>query len=94
MEAKRIVAIYARVSSEKEAQLYALENQKQYYEEILERKPEWNLYKMYVDEGLSGTMTNKRTNFLQMIQDAQAGKFDLIITREVSRFARNTVNGR
>ena len=87
MNQRRIVAIYARVSSEKEAQLYALENQKQYYEEILDGRPEWTLYKMYVDEGLSGTMTNKRVNFLQMIEDAKEGLFDLIITREVSRFA-------
>lgn len=92
MNQRRIVAIYARVSSEKEAQLYALENQKQYYEGILDGRPEWTLYKMYVDEGLSGTMTNKRVNFLQMIEDAKEGLFDLIITREVSRFARNTVD--
>ena len=89
---KRRVAIYARVSSDKEAQLYALENQKQYYEDILERKQNWVLHKMYVDEGLSGTMTKKRVNFLQMIEDAKTGMFDLIITREVSRFARNTVD--
>lgn len=89
---KRIVAIYARVSSAKEAQLYALENQKQYYEEFLSRNPDWVLYKMYVDEGLSGTTTKKRESFLQMLTDAKDGKFDLIVTREVSRFARNTVD--
>ena len=88
---KRVVAIYARVSTEHEAQLSALENQIQYYADILSRHPEWEVYDRYIDEGITGTSVKKRKNFLRMIEDAQAGKFDLIITREVSRFARNTV---
>lgn len=89
---KRIVAIYARVSTEHEAQLSALDNQVQYYENLLKVHPEWKLYKMYIDEGITGTSVKKRKNFIQMMADAENGCFDLIITREVSRFARNTVD--
>ncbi len=89
---KRKVAIYARVSTEHEAQLSALDNQVQYYDEILKKNPDWILYDRYIDEGLSGTSTKKRKNFMRMMEDAKAGRFDLIVTREVSRFARNTVD--
>lgn len=89
---ERIVAIYARVSTEHEAQLSALENQVQYYDNLMAFHPEWKLYKTYIDEGITGTSMKKRKNFLQMMDDAEHGKFDLIITREVSRFARNTVD--
>lgn len=88
----RIVAIYARVSTEHEAQLSALENQVQYYDNLLKLHPEWKLYKSYIDEGITGTSVKKRKNFLKMMEDAENGDFDLIITREVSRFARNTVD--
>ena len=89
---KRVVAIYARVSTEHEAQLTALDNQVQYYENLLKDHPEWTLYKMYIDEGITGTSVKKRKNFMQMMIDAENGYFDLIVTREVSRFARNTVD--
>ena len=89
---KRKVAIYARVSTEHEAQISALENQVQYYDELLERHPEWILIDRYIDEGITGTSIHKREGFLRMMQDAQNKRFDLIITREVSRFARNTVD--
>ena len=89
---KRKVAIYARVSTEHEAQISALENQVQYYDELLQRHPDWVLVDRYIDEGLSGTSINKREGFLRMIQDAKEKRFDLIVTREVSRFARNTVD--
>ena len=89
---KRTVAIYARVSTEHEAQLSALDNQVQYYDEILSRHLEWTLYDRYIDEGITGTSIKKRKNFMRMMRDANEGKFDLIITREVSRFARNTVD--
>ena len=92
MAGKRIVAIYARVSTEHEAQISALENQIQYYDDILSKHPEWELYDRYIDEGVTGTSVKKRRSFIQMMKDAEAGKFDLIITREVSRFARNTVD--
>lgn len=88
----RKVAIYARVSTEHEAQLSALENQIQYYDEELAKHPDWVLYDRYIDEGITGTSTKKRPNFMRMMEDAQNGCFDLIITREVSRFARNTVD--
>ena len=89
---KRTVAVYARVSTEHEAQLSALENQVQYYNNILEAHPEWTLYKYYIDEGITGTSTKKRKSFMEMLSDADEHKFDLVITREVSRFARNTVD--
>ena len=84
---ERVVAIYARVSTEHEAQLSALENQVQYYDNLMAFHPEWKLYKTYIDEGITGTSMKKRKNFLQMMEDAELGKFDLIVTREVSRFA-------
>jgi len=89
---KRKVAIYARVSTEHEEQLSALGYQVQYYDEILKKHPEWELYDRYIDEGITGTSIRKRKNFLRMLEDANNGCFDLIITREVSRFARNTVD--
>ena len=88
----RKAAIYARVSTEHEAQISALENQVQYYDELLSRHPELTLVDRYIDEGITGTSIHKRDGFLRMMQDAKDGKFDLIITREVSRFARNTVD--
>ena len=89
---KRDVAIYARVSTEHEAQLSALENQMDWYKPILAARPEWTLVKQYVDEGITGTSAEKRPHFMEMIKDAKAHKFNMIITREVSRFARNTVD--
>ena len=88
----RSVVIYARVSTEHEAQLSALENQLDWYKPLLEQHPEWNLVHSYVDEGITGTSANKRPQFMRMLADAQKGEFDLILTREVSRFARNTVD--
>lgn len=88
----RKVAVYARVSTEHEAQLSALENQIQYYDDELAKHPDWELYDRYIDEGITGTSTKKRKNFMRMMADAEKGKFDLIVTREVSRFARNTVD--
>ena len=88
----RKVAIYARVSTEHEAQINALGNQIQYYDNILAEHPDWELYDRYIDEGITGTSVKKRKNFMRMLEDAEKGCFDLIITREVSRFARNTVD--
>ena len=89
---KRVVAIYARVSTEHEAQISALGNQIQYYDDLFEKHPEWELYDRYIDEGITGTSVKKRKNFMRMMQDASKNKFDLIVTKEVSRFARNTVD--
>ena len=89
---KRRVVIYARVSTEHEAQLYALDNQIDWYKSILNDHPEWTLVEQYIDEGITGTSAKKRPKFMKMIRDAKKHKFDMIITREVSRFARNTVD--
>lgn len=83
------VAIYGRVSTDKEAQIYALKNQKQWCKMQVEKYSEWNAVEKYFDEGITGTQAKKRPNFMKMIKDAERGKFDIIITREVSRFGRN-----
>lgn len=92
LNSNRKAAIYARVSTEHEEQLSALENQKDWYKPILAQHPEWDVIEMYVDEGITGTSAKKRKQFMKMIADAENGNFDLILTREVSRFARNTVD--
>lgn len=89
---KKRVVIYARVSTEHEAQLSALENQVDWYKPILAARPEWTLVGQYIDEGITGTSAEKRPQFMKMISNAKQKKFDMIITREVSRFARNTVD--
>ncbi|MBO5355253.1 MAG: recombinase family protein [Clostridia bacterium] len=86
------VTFYARVSSESDEQLNSLDNQVSYYEDFIKRNAAWQYVRGYVDEGLSGISTRKRKNFNRMITDAKDGKFDLIITKEISRFARNTVD--
>ena len=88
----RRVAAYCRVSTDKEDQANSFEAQQRYFRECIERNPDWQLQKIYADEGSSGTSTRKRTQFNAMIQAARAGRLDLIITKEVSRFARNTVD--
>ena len=86
------VAAYCRVSTEYEDQTNSFETQKRFFKEHIERNPDWELYEIYADEGLSGTSTRDRKAFNRMIADAKAGKFELILTKEVSRFARNTVD--
>ena len=88
----RNMVFYGRVSTEHEAQLSALENQIQWYDDQAKYHPNWNVLDKYIDEGITGTQAKKRPAFLKMIEDAKAGKFDLIVTREVCRFARNTVD--
>lgn len=89
---KRRIVFYGRVSTEHEAQLSALENQMQWYDDQLERHENWTLVEKYIDRGITGTLAKKRPAFTQMIKDAKNGEFDLIVTREVCRFARNTVD--
>ena len=84
--------VYARVSTEHEAQINALENQLEWYKIEASRHSDWEITEVYVDQGITGTQAQKRPEFLRMMEDARKGKFDLIITREVSRFARNTVD--
>ena len=86
------VTFYARVSTDKDEQLNSLENQVQYYTELIQSKPNWTYIEGYVDEGISGTSTKKRDSFLRMIEDAKAGRFDFIITKEISRFSRSTLD--
>ena len=86
------VTFYARVSTDKEEQLNSLENQVQYFTEFIRSRPNWTYVEGYVDEGISGASTKKRDNFLRMIADAKAGLFDFIITKEISRFSRSTLD--
>ena len=86
------VTFYARVSSESDEQLNSLGNQISYYDELIKRNRNWTFVPGYIDEGLSGISTKKRENFNRMIEDAAEDKFDLVITKEISRFARNTLD--
>ena len=86
------VTFYARVSTDKDEQLNSLENQVQYYTEFIQSKPNWTYCSGYIDEGISGTSTKKRDSFNRMIADAKAGRFDFIITKEISRFSRSTLD--
>ncbi len=86
------VAAYCRVSTEKDEQANSLESQRRYFKEYIDNRDDWILTEVYYDEGISGTQTLKRAGFNRMIEDAIRGKLDLIVTKEVSRFARNTVD--
>ena len=86
------VAAYCRVSTDSDEQLTSYENQIKYYSEMIAKNPDWEFAGMYADEGISGTRADKRTQFTKMIKDCHAGKIDMIITKSVSRFARNTVD--
>ena len=89
---KRKVAGYARVSTDKDEQFTSFEAQTDYYTKFIQSNPAWEFVKVYTDEGITGTSTRHREGFNQMVEDALAGKIDLIITKSVSRFARNTVD--
>lgn len=86
------VTFYARVSTDMDAQLNSLENQVQYYTELIQSKPNWTFVPGYIDEGISGGTTKKREDFNRMIRDARNGLFDFIITKEISRFSRSTLD--
>lgn len=86
------VAPYCRVSTDKDDQANSFESQQRYFREYIDCNPEWELVKIFADEGISGTNTKKRKEFNRMIAAAKSGHIDLIITKEVSRFARNTVD--
>lgn len=89
---KRRVAGYARVSTDSDEQFTSYEAQVDYYTQFIKQNPEWEFVKVYTDEGISGCNTKHRTGFNEMIADALSGKIDLIVTKSVSRFARNTVD--
>lgn len=86
------VTYYARVSSDSDEQLNSLGNQISYYENFIKKNECWTFVEGYIDEGISGISTKHRENFNRMIEDAERKKFDLIITKEISRFARNTLD--
>jgi DNA invertase Pin-like site-specific DNA recombinase len=88
----RRVAGYARVSTDKDEQLNSYEAQLDYYTNYIKSRPDWEFVKVYTDEGISALNTKRRDGFNQMVADALAGKIDLIVTKSVSRFARNTVD--
>ena len=89
---RRRVAAYARVSTDKDEQFTSYEAQVDYYTKFIKQRADWEFVKVYTDEGISGLGTRKRDGFNEMIRDALAGEFDLIVTKSVSRFARNTVD--
>ena len=91
IERMRVVA-YARVSTDNDEQLNSYESQKKYYKEKIMSNDEWSFGGIYADEGISGTQDFKRENFMRMIEDALENKFDLILTKSISRFARNTLD--
>ncbi len=91
-EKKRRVAVYARVSTDHEEQQSSYEAQIAYYTDYIKRRKDWELAAVYSDEGITGCNTKKRDGFNRMVQDALSGSVDLIVTKSVSRFARNTVD--
>ena len=91
-ENKKRVAVYARVSTDDPRQTSSYELQKNHYEDVVRSRPNWELVKIYADEGISGTSLQHRDSFIQMIADCESGKIDLIVTKSVSRFARNVLD--
>ncbi len=89
---KRKVAAYARVSTDSDEQLNSYEAQISYYTDYIKRRNDWEFVTVYTDEGISAVTTKKRDGFNQMVADALEGGIDLIVTKSVSRFARNTVD--
>lgn len=86
------VTFYARVSTGTDEQTHSLKNQINYYSDFIKRNPKWTYVDGYIDDALSGTSVTKRESFLKMIEDAKLKKFDFIVTKEISRFSRNTLD--
>jgi len=86
------VCFYARVSTDKDEQLHSLQSQISFFNDYISKVPNWKFIGSYIDEGISGTQVKKREEFLRMIEDAKRHKFDLILTKEISRFSRNTLD--
>lgn len=86
------VCFYARVSTDKDEQLHSLQSQISFFNDYISKVPNWKFVGSYIDEGISGTLVKKREEFLKMIEDARIHKFDLILTKEISRFSRNTLD--
>ena len=90
--AKMRVCAYCRVSTDNEEQLGSFDAQVSYYKKLISSKEDWEVAGIYADEGISGTNTKNRVQFNRMIEDCLAGKIDMVITKSISRFARNTVD--
>ena len=86
------MAAYARVSTASDEQLNSVEAQKDYFAKLIHQRPDWIFIDVYADEGITGTSINRREAFNRMVTDALAGNIDLIVTKSISRFARNTVD--
>src|SRR5690625_961377 len=89
---KQKVAAYIRVSTSTEEQLISLEAQRRHYKTLIENNDEWQLVDIYSDEGITGTKKDRRPELLRLISDCEKGKIDLILTKSISRFARNTID--
>lgn len=92
MTRRKRVAAYARVSTASDEQMGSIEAQRDYYSKYIVANAQWDFVDIYADEGISGTSSKRRPAFQQMVEDALAGKIDLILTKSLSRFARNTVD--
>lgn len=86
------VCFYARVSTDKDEQLHSLQSQISFFNDYISKVPNWKFIGSYIDEGISGTQVKKRDEFLRMTRDAKKHKFDLILTKEISRFSRSTLD--
>ena len=89
---KTRVAAYCRVSTDHEEQEGSFKNQVDYYTKLISNKPEWELAGIFADDGISGTGTKKRSGFKDMIAACEEGRVDLVVTKSISRFARNTAD--
>ena len=92
VENEQRVAVYARVSTDDPRQTSSYELQKNHYHDVISKSPNWKLVQIYADEGISGTSLQHRDQFKLMIEDCKKGQIDLIVTKSVSRFARNVVD--
>lgn len=92
MKVRKKVAAYARVSMESERMNHSLSAQISYYSSLIQRNPDWEYAGVYADDGITGTAISKRDEFQRMVEDAEAGKIDIILTKSIQRFARNTVD--
>lgn len=92
LKQRKKVAAYARVSMESERMHHSLSAQVSYYSSLIQKNPDWEYAGVYADYGISGTGMKKRQEFRRMLEDAEAGKIDIILTKSIQRFARNTVD--
>lgn len=92
LKSKKKVAAYARVSVETDRLKHSLSNQVSYYNQFIQSNPEWEFVGVYADSGISGTSASKRPEFQRLLQDCRDGKIDIVLTKSIQRFARNTVD--